>query len=52
LSAKSSNTRACNLGQPLVIDISSDAEQLLDTMASDWRDDPEFSQVRADGIDR
>jgi hypothetical protein len=29
----------------------SDAEQLLDTVASDRRDDPELSQVRADGID-
>ena len=30
---------------------SRDAEKLLDTMATDRRDDPELGQVRADGVD-
>jgi hypothetical protein len=51
LSAKSSHAGPCNLRKPSVIGVSDDFEQLLDTSASDWCDDPELGQVRANGID-
>jgi hypothetical protein len=41
----------CHLGQAFVICISSDAEKLLDTIASDWRDDPKLGQMSTDGVD-
>ena len=43
--------RAANLGQPLIICIGSNPEQLLDTLASDRRDDPKLCKISADGID-
>jgi hypothetical protein len=51
LSAECGNACTCHLGQAFVICISGDSEQLLDTMAPDWRDDPELGQMSADGID-
>ena len=41
----------CHLGQAFVICISSDAEKLRDTIASDWRDDAELGQMSADRVD-
>ncbi len=43
MSAKGRNTRTCYLGQSSVACISDDAKQLLYTMASDRRDNPELS---------
>jgi hypothetical protein len=40
LGTESGHTRTGNVGQPSVICICNDAEQLFDTMASDRRDDP------------
>ena len=51
LGAESGHTRTGDLGQPLVICIGDDAEQLLDTIASDRRDDPELRKMSADRID-
>ena len=45
------DTRAGSVGQPSVARICDDPEQLLDTMASDRRDDPELGKVRADRVD-
>ena len=44
LGAERGDTGAGNLGQPLVTCIGSDAEQLLDTIASDRRDDPDSAR--------
>ena len=49
--AERTDTGAGNLGQPLIICIGGDTEQLLDTIASDRRDDPELGKMGADGID-
>ena len=51
LGTKSRHTRPCNLGQPLVIWISDDAKQLLDTLAADRRHDPELRKMSPDRID-
>ena len=51
LGTESGNTRTGNLGQPLIICIGSNPEQLLDTLASDRRDDPKLCKMSADGID-
>src|SRR4249920_2696634 len=51
LSAESGNAHTCHLGQAFIICISSDAEKLRDTIASDWRDDAELGQMSADGVD-
>ena len=51
MGAERSDTDACNFGQSLIIRIGGNTEQLLDTIASDWRDDPELGKVRADRID-
>src|SRR5215468_7646847 len=51
LSPKSSHAGPCYLGQPSVVGIGDDFEQLLDTAAPDRCDDPELGQVRANGID-
>jgi hypothetical protein len=51
LGAKRGNTGAGNLRQSFVICIGGDPEQLLDTMASDRRDDTKLGHVSTDGID-
>ena len=51
LGAESNDTGACNLGQPLVIGIGGNTEQLLDTIASDRRDDPKLCKMGANGVD-
>src|SRR5215467_2600782 len=51
LSPESGDAGPCYLGEPSVVGIGDDFEQLLDTPAPDRCDDPELSQVRADGID-
>ena len=51
LGTESGNTRTGNLGQPLIICIGSNPEQLLDTLASDRRDDPKLCKMSADGVD-
>jgi hypothetical protein len=51
LGAESGDTRACNLRQTCITYISDNAEELFNTIASDWRDDPEFGQMGADRID-
>jgi hypothetical protein len=51
LSPKSSHAGPCYLGEPRVVDIDDDFEQLLDTLAPDRCNDPELSKVRSDGID-
>ena len=51
LGTESGHTRTCNLGQSPVTCISDDAEQLLDTMASDRRDNPELRKMSAESID-
>src|SRR5215467_15840363 len=51
LSPKSSHTGPGYLGEPGVVDIDDDFEQLLDTPAPDRCDDSELGKVRPDGID-
>ena len=51
LGTESGNTRTGNLGQPLIICIGSNPEQLLDTLVSDRRDDPKLCKMSADGVD-
>ena len=51
LGAKRSQARARHLGQPSVAWIGDDIEQVLYTMASDPRHDPELGKMRADRID-
>src|SRR6266705_898595 len=46
LSAESRDTGAGKLGQPLVLCISDDSEQLFDTVASDRCDDAELGKMR------
>jgi hypothetical protein len=45
LGTESGHTRTGNVGQPSVICICDDAEQLFDTVASDRRDDPELGKM-------
>ena len=51
LGAERGETRARNLGHPFVTWIGDDAKQFLDTIASDWRDDPELRKMGTDRID-
>ena len=51
LNAESRHTRTGNLGQPLVICVRDDAEQLLDTIASNRCDDAKLRKMSPDGID-
>src|SRR5271169_6136560 len=51
LDTESRQTRAGNLGQPLVICVRDDAKQLLDTVAADRCDDAKLREVSPDGID-
>ena len=51
LSPKSSHTGPGYLGEPGVVDIDDDFEQLLDASAPDRCDDSELGKVRPDGID-
>jgi hypothetical protein len=51
LGTESGHTRTGNVGQPSVARICDDPEQLLDTMASDRRDDPKLGKMGADSID-
>ena len=51
LGAERVETRARNLGHPFVTWIGDDAKQFLDTIASDWRDDPELCKMGTDRID-
>ena len=51
LGAERGETRTRNLGHPFVTWIGDDREQFLDTIASDWRDDPELCKMGADRID-
>src|SRR5260221_1276645 len=51
LGAESSKTRARDFGYAFVTWIGNDIEQLLDAIASDWRDDPKFGEVGADCVD-
>jgi hypothetical protein len=51
LSTKSRNIGAGAFGEPGVICIGDDFEQLLDATAPDRCDDPELGQVSSDGID-
>ena len=48
LAAKSGNARARYFGEPGVICIGNNFEQLPDTVASDRCDDPELSEMGAD----
>ena len=50
MGAERGNTCTRNLGQPLVIWISDDAEQLIDTIAPDRCDDAKLSKMCADRI--
>ena len=43
--------RTCNLGQPFIIRIGDDSEQLLDALATDRRNNPELGKMGADRID-
>jgi hypothetical protein len=52
LSAERGDTRARDFRHPFVFWIGDDPEQVLDTFASDWRDNLELSKVRTDRIDR
>src|SRR4029453_697888 len=51
LGAESGDACTCDLGQALVGCIRHDIEQLVDTFASDRRDDPKLGKVGADRID-
>jgi hypothetical protein len=51
LDAESRHTRTGNLRQPLVICVRDDAEQLLDTIASNRCDDAKLRKMSPDGID-
>src|SRR5277367_2335733 len=51
LGAESGNARARYFREPRVLCIGDNLEQPLDTIATDWRDDPELGKVRADRID-
>ena len=51
LGAESCNADTGDLGLALVVDVSNDAEQLLDTPATDWCDNAKLSKMRADRID-
>src|ERR1700730_16050234 len=51
LGAKRGYAGTRHLGDPAVIWIRDSIEQLLDTIAPDWRDDPELGKERADRID-
>jgi hypothetical protein len=44
-------TRTRYARHSLIGGIGNNVEQFLDTIAPDWRDDPEFGEVRADCID-
>jgi hypothetical protein len=51
LSAERGDTRARDFRHPFVFWIGDDPEHVLDTFASDWRDNLELSKVRTDRID-
>jgi hypothetical protein len=51
LSPKSSHAGPGYLGEPSVVGIGNNFEQLLDTIAPDRCDDPELGQLRTNGID-
>ena len=51
LCAESRNAGSGDLGQPLVIRIGDDSEQLVHTFASNRSDDAELRKVRTDCID-
>ena len=48
LTAKSSKTRTGHLGEPAVGFIGDDFQQLLDTPATEGRNDPELGEIGAD----
>jgi hypothetical protein len=51
LGAKRRNTGTCDIGQPFVVAITGDLEQLLNTSAPDRGDDAELGKVSSDRID-
>src|SRR5262249_52126454 len=51
LGAEGCNTDTGYLGQPLVSQVGDDTEQLVYTIASDWRDDAKLRKMCTDRID-